>query len=151
MYATSDTACERARLLITTAWVGSLWTVGYLVAPTLFSTLSDTALAGTIAGRLFYVEACFSVVCALLLSAFSLYQYKRLSWLVLGMLFCTLTGYFALHPFMADLRAAGLTNPEIRWQFGMLHGISSGIYLMQSILGAMLVLGSSKKNSTFSI
>jgi len=28
----------------------------------------------------------------------------------------------------------------VKWQFGVLHGLSSGIYLMQSILGAMLVL-----------
>jgi len=140
-----NNACERAKLLITTAWVGSLWTIGYLVAPTLFVTLSDTAWAGTIAGRLFYVEACFSVVCALLLSAFSLYQYKRLPWLVLGMLFCTIIGYFVLHSFMVNLRAAGLTNPEVKWQFGLLHGISSGVYLMQSILGAMLVLANLNK------
>jgi hypothetical protein len=132
--------CVRARLFITTAWVGSLWTVGYLVAPTLFITLSDTALAGTIAGRLFYVEAWFSVICAVLLSACALYQYKRVSWLVLGMLLCTLVGYFALHPFMAELRAAGLTNPDVKWQFGMVHSISSGIYLMQSVLGAVLIL-----------
>ena len=30
-----------------TLWIGALWTVGYVVAPTLFSTLSDRALAGT--------------------------------------------------------------------------------------------------------
>lgn len=140
-----STACERARLLVTTAWVGSLWTVGYLVAPTLFATLSDTALAGTLAGRLFYVVACFSIGCALLLSAISLYQYKRLPRLVLGMLLCTLIGYFVLYPLMANLRAAGLTNPEIKWQFGLLHGISSGVYLMQSMLGAMLVLANLKE------
>ncbi|MGH8809748.1 MAG: DUF4149 domain-containing protein, partial [Noviherbaspirillum sp.] len=45
----------RARLLIATLWVGSLWAVGYLVAPTLFATLPDSVLAGTIAGRLFRV------------------------------------------------------------------------------------------------
>ncbi len=131
---------ERARLLLITAWVGSLWTVGYLVMPTLFVVIADSALAGTIAGKLFYVEACFSVGCALLLSGFSWFQYKRLSGLVLGILFCTLIGYFALHPFMANLRAAGLTNPDIKWQFEMLHAASSGLYLMQSVLGALLVL-----------
>jgi len=142
-----NSACERAKLIITTAWVGSLWTIGYLVAPMLFISLSDTALAGMLAGRLFYVEACFSVICAFLLSAFSLYQYKRLPRLVLGMLFCTLVGYFALHPLMANLRAAGLTNPAIKWQFGILHGISSGVYLIQSILGAMLVLVNTRLRS----
>jgi hypothetical protein len=110
------------------------------VAPTLFHALDDSALAGTIAGRLFYVEACFSIVCALLLTVISLFQHKRLSWLVLGMLACTIIGYFVLHPFMADLRAAGLADPDIKWKFGLLHGVSSGVYLMQSILGAMLVL-----------
>lgn len=138
-------AWERAQLLITTAWVGSLWTIGYLVAPTLFYVLHNTSVAGTIAGQLFYVEACFSVVCALLLSGISIHQHQRFPWLVLSMLFCTLTGYFALHPFMANLRALGLTNPDIKWQFGILHMMSSGIYLMQSGLGAMLVLAQLNK------
>ncbi|MCE2832533.1 MAG: DUF4149 domain-containing protein, partial [Oxalobacteraceae bacterium] len=45
------------RVLLVTFWVGSLWTVGYLAAPTLFATLPDRALAGSIAGSLFRVEA----------------------------------------------------------------------------------------------
>lgn len=135
-----NTVWNRARLIIATAWVGSLWTVGYLVAPTLFKTLTDQALAGTIAGQLFFVEACFSMVCGLYLLGFFYYQHKRLSRLIAGMLLCTLLGYFAVHPFMTDLRASGLINPDIRRQFGILHGIASGFYLMQSILGAMLIL-----------
>ena len=135
-----STAWTRAQLLLTTAWVGSLWTIGYLVAPTLFKTLADQALAGTIAGQLFFVEACFSVLSGLALSAISFHQHRKLPWKVVGMLLCTLLGYFALHPFMADLRAAGLSNPDVRWKFGALHGLSSGFYLMQSVLGAMLVL-----------
>lgn len=135
-----NTAWNRARLLITTAWVGSIWTIGYLVAPTLFKTLADSALAGTIAGQLFMVEAWFSVFCGVLLTGISVRQHRQLPRLVLGMLLCTMLGYFALHPYMTDLKALGLSNPDVKWQFGVLHGISSGIYLMQSILGAMLVL-----------
>jgi len=143
-----DTPWNRARLLITTAWVGSIWTIGYLVAPTLFKTLADTALAGTIAGQLFSVEAWFSVVCALMLIVISIYQRQHFPKLVLGMLVCTLIGFFALHPFMVNLRAAGLANPDVKWQFGILHGVSSGIYLMQSVLGAMLVLRGLEGRST---
>ena len=131
---------HRALVLLSTAWVGSLWTIGYLVAPTLFKTVPDSAMAGTIAGQLFHVEAWWSVVCAILLTGLHYYQFKNVPRLVLGMLFCTLIGYFALHPFMAELRASGLDNPDIRRQFGLLHGISSGIYLLQSVLGAMWVL-----------
>ena len=55
------------RVLLVTFWVGSLWTVGYLAAPTLFATLPDRALAGSIAGSLFRVQAWVSVGCGLLL------------------------------------------------------------------------------------
>ncbi len=136
-----DTALNRARLLLTTAWVGSGWTIGYLVAPTLFKTLPDSALAGTIAGHLFQVQAWFSVTCAVSLMGLLLVGRSRISRLIPGMLACTLLGYFALHPFMAHLRELGLNDSDVKWQFGVLHGISSGIYLLQSILGAMLVLG----------
>ena len=135
-----NTIWNRARLLIATAWVGSSWTVGYLVAPTLFKTLADSTLAGTIAGQMFAVQAWVSLVCALVLLAMARWQKQKLSWRIVTMLLCTLVGYFALHPFMAGLRSAGLANPEVKWQFGILHGLSSGIYLLQSILGAMLIL-----------
>jgi len=136
-----DTRLNRVRLLITTAWVGSLWTIGYLVAPTLFKTLSDASLAGTIAGSLFKVEAWLSIVCGLALIAIALVQRQKIPSMVLGMMLCAVLGYFVLHPYMASFRALGLTDPDAKWEFGVLHGISSGIYLMQSILGAMLILG----------
>lgn len=147
----------RARLLIATLWAGSLWTVGYLVAPTLFATLSDRALAGTIAGRLFRIEAWVSVACAVVLLALIRLLSKsqdgndnrraarQLSWLVIGMLACTLLGYFALQPFMASLReaaagAAGVMDSNAKAQFGMLHGVASTFYLIQSLLAVALVL-----------
>ena len=137
-----STPFNRARLLLTTAWVGSGWTVAYLVAPTLFKTLPDAALAGTIAGSLFQVQAWLSVSCALALMVMAHVERSRISRLIPGMLICTLLGYFALHPFMAHLRELGLNDPDVKWQFGVLHGLSSGIYLIQSLLGAMLVLAS---------
>ncbi|RJG05680.1 DUF4149 domain-containing protein [Noviherbaspirillum cavernae] len=144
----------RTRLLIVTLWVGSLWTVGYLVAPTLFSTLPDRVLAGSIAGSLFRIEAWLSVACTVILlisvrwggSNPNFTPTKPWIGLVLGMLACTLVGYFALQPFMAALREAagpgGVMSSDARMQFGILHGISSGIYLMQSLLGVALVLKS---------
>lgn len=142
----------RLRLLITTLWVGSLWTIGYLVAPTLFSTLQDRILAGTIAGKLFRIEAWLSVACGLALvfllryesDAQSAEKRKSVQWLILGMLVCTVIGYFGLQPFMAALResagSGGVMPVEAKAQFGILHGISSAFYLMQSLLGAALVL-----------
>lgn len=144
----------RARLLITTLWAGSLWTVGYLVAPTLFATLSDRVLAGTIAGSLFRIEAWLTVACATVLIVLiwmepkneSVAARRGLTGLVIGMLACTLLGYFGIQPFMSGLREAagggGVMDSESRAQFGILHGVSSAFYLVQSLLAIVLVLKS---------
>jgi hypothetical protein len=143
----------RIRLLTATLWAGSLWTIGYIAAPTLFATLSDRMLAGTIAGRLFRIEAWLSVACAVALllliraganSEVSTAR-RHLSWLIIGMLTCTLIGYFGLQPFMAELReaasgAGGVMDAESKARFGVLHGISSVFYLVQSLLAIALVL-----------
>jgi hypothetical protein len=145
---------SRARLLIATFWVGALWTVGFVVAPVLFSSLSDRALAGTIAGSLFHVVAWLSIFCAAALLAL-LWQAARsenprppkaLFYLTAGMVVCTLVGYFGLQPHMAELRivlhsvADNALLVDAKKQFGMLHGISTVIYIVQSVLGAALIL-----------
>ena len=138
------------RVLLVTFWVGSLWTVGYLAAPTLFATLPDRALAGSIAGSLFRVEAWVSVGCGLLLLLLFLADRdfaKRRDCVVLVvlMLVCLSVGYFGLQPFMAALREAAVANGGVmteaaRARFGVLHGVASVIYLLQSGLGVLLVL-----------
>ena len=138
-----------ARLLLATFWAGSLWTVGYVAAPTFFATLPDRVLAGMVAGNLFRVEAWVSLVCGLLLLALlgiaRDLQYRRtLLWLVAGMLACTLVGYFGIQPYMAALKAAagpdGVMEGANRARFGLLHGVASVVYLVQSLLAVGLVL-----------
>lgn len=140
------------RVLVATFWAGSLWTIGYVVAPALFSTLADKVLAGTIAGRLFQIEAWVSVACATVLIALIMFgktdghSIKRspLLFIVCAMCFCTLVGYFGLQPFMAALRDAagpgGVMNSDARMKFGILHAASAAFYLIQSLLGVALIL-----------
>lgn len=47
-----------------TLWVGGLWAIGYLVAPTIFSTLTDRQLAGALAGKLFALIGWIGLGCA---------------------------------------------------------------------------------------
>ncbi len=156
---------SRIRLLVATLWAGSLWTVGYLAAPTLFATLSDRVLAGTIAASLFNIEAWLSIACALAMlvliwlgngaaagggifasaAANSAAQARRMVVaIVVAMLGCTLIMHFGLQPVMASLRAAagpgGVMDAAAKNQFGVLHGIASGVYLVQSLLAAWLVV-----------
>jgi len=140
---------ERARLLIATFWVGSLWAIGYLAAPTLFATLYDRVLAGTVAGSLFRTEAWASVACAILLLGLQTWGKDKKAGrteirLVIAMLACTVIGYFCLQPFMAALREnagpGGVMASDAHTQFAVLHGASMVIYLAESLLGAALIL-----------
>ncbi|OGB23249.1 MAG: hypothetical protein A3I66_08830 [Burkholderiales bacterium RIFCSPLOWO2_02_FULL_57_36] len=142
----------RARILVATFWAGSLWTIGYVVAPVLFSTLPSKVLAGTIAGQLFRIEAWVSVVCSVLLIASLAFgsadersrPHKILFAIVCAMLVCTLIGYFGLQPMMALLREGagpeGVMDSDARMKFSILHGFSAAFYLIQSLLGIGLIL-----------
>lgn len=139
-----------ARTLLITLWAGSLWTVGYLAAPLLFATLPDRMLAGTIAGSLFRAEAWLSLACGIFLLAIfrsdtTLQSRAICIRIVIGMLVCVVVGYFGLQPFMAEIRAAaaqagGVMDDAMRMRFGVLHGVASVIYLLQSVAAIVLVL-----------
>lgn len=140
----------RLRVLLVTFWVGSMWTIGYVVAPLLFATLTDRAQAGTLAGLFFKAEAWISLICGASLLAIIWTQREHPTHilqikLVLAMMVCTVVGYFGLQPYMAELRAiaaqsGGIMDDAMRTRFGMLHGVASAIYLIQSVLAMALVL-----------
>jgi hypothetical protein len=137
--------------LLTVVWVGSLLTIGYAVAPVLFTSL-DRTTAGAVAAQLFRIEGVLGAVCGILLLGLANVlirrgggAYRRLRWLVAGMLVCVLVGYFALQPFMNAMRVAALEagtdvgHSAYAARFGMLHGVSSVFYLIESLLGIALV------------
>ena len=137
--------------LLTVVWVGSLLTIGYAVAPVLFTSL-DRSTAGAVAAQLFRIEGVLGAVCGILLLGLANVvirrggnAYRRLRWLVAGMLVFVLVGYFALQPFMNAMRVAALeagtdiAHSAYAARFGMLHGVSSVFYLIESLLGIVLV------------
>jgi MFS family permease len=140
----------RLRLLLVALWAGSLWTVGYLVAPTLFATLSDRVLAGTIAGSMFRHQAWLSLVCGLSVVVLAsrapdldARRRRTVRMLAFLMLACLLIGYFGLQPLMADIRQAtvdGVMTEANRNRFAILHGVSAMLYLFQSVLAIALVI-----------
>jgi len=141
---------HRVFRLLTVVWVGSLLTIGYAVAPVLFTSL-DRMAAGAVAAQLFRIEGVIGVVCGVLLLALCNVlvrrggdAYRHLRWLVAGMLVCVLVGYFALQPLMNALRIAAqdagtdVGHSVYASRFGMLHGVSSVFYLVESLLGIVL-------------
>ncbi len=136
-----------------TLWVGGLWSVGYLVAPILFSTLSsDRSLAGALAGKLFEAIGWLGLVCAAYLLLFLLVVYgtavlRRWSfWLVVLMGVLDAVGLFGVQPLLAQLKADALPREVmesvLRNRFATWHGVSSILYLVQSLLGLWLLMAS---------
>ncbi len=139
--------------LALTLWVGGLWIIGYLAVPTLFYSQPDRQLAGMLAGKMFETLGYVGILCgAYLLLHRSLVKAKPMSrdvsaWLIIVMLLITLVTQFYIQPLMADMKSQALPfdvmQSAFAGQFKMWHGISSVLYLIESLLGAWLVIRSS--------
>jgi drug/metabolite transporter (DMT)-like permease len=132
-----------------TLWVGGLFAIGYLAAPVLFHQLEDRALAGVLAGRMFSLIAYVGMACGGYLLLYRLFRYgagslkQAFFWLVLVMLLLTLGQRYGIQPIMEGLKAQALPQDVMhslfRDRFQTWHGISSAVYLVQSLLGLVLV------------
>jgi hypothetical protein len=137
---------SRARLLVASLWAGSLWTIGYVVAPTLFLGLHDNVQAGTIVGMLLRTEAWLAMACAAILywlvklADVEPARKRTLVLIISAMLGCALVIYLGLQPVMAQIREtagpAGLKGTN----FGLLHGVSQLFYLAESVLAGVLLV-----------
>jgi hypothetical protein len=137
-----------------TLWVGGLWTIGYIVAPTLFATLADRQLAAMLAGKLFILIGWIGLGCAAYLLIFMLLRIGRAAlkrwsfWLLLLMLGLTAASQFGIHPILAQLKADALPREVMesimRDRFVTWHGIASILYLVQSVLGLLVVIGAGR-------
>jgi len=133
-----------------TLWVGGMWAIGYLAAPVLFASLGDRQLAGMVAGKLFALIGWIGLASAAYLVVFLIVRRggqvfrSAVFWLVLLMALLVLASQFGIQPLMAQLKAAALPREVMesvmRDRFATWHGISSILYLLQSLLGLWLVI-----------
>lgn len=133
-----------------TLWVGGLWVIGFVVAPVLFATLPDRVQAGLLAGKFFSLIAWIGIACAVYLLVYRLARdgagalRQGLFWTVLLMLVLTLAGEFGVQPVLAALKVQALPKQVmesvLRDRFATWHGVASGLYVIQSVLGAALVI-----------
>jgi hypothetical protein len=137
-------------LLATTAWVGGLWAVGYLAVPILFHAQPDRQLAGMLAGQMFAALGYLGIACGIYLLGWRLAAAGRAAireavfLSAAAMLLIALLSQFGIQPLMAELKAQALplevSQSAYAGQFRMWHGVSSIGYLLQSLLGALLVI-----------
>ena len=140
---------SRFNLIIVTLWVGALWMTG-LSAYILFDTLRDKQLAGSLAGRLFTIVSYIGMASAIYLLIQRLIDdgtralKQSFFWAVLVMLLLVLAGHFGIQPILAQLKNAALPNDVMQSVFASRfrnwHGVASVAYLIECLLGFVLVL-----------
>ncbi len=135
---------HRLAALLAGVWAGVLACIGGLAAPAAFALLARPD-AGRFVGRLFEQEAYLSLALAVVLlivergrrtdqsgepgepGQSSLFSVNLM--LLLGTLFCTVAGHFAVLPMMDAARAG-----QGSLSFGALHGISAGFFVLKGLL-----------------
>ena len=135
---------RRLAACIAGLWAGAIFGIAAIGAPAGFASLLPEA-AGRVAGRMFMQEAYLSLAVAMVM----LLLMRRLARadaeagrgsvfstnivLVLGTLFCTMFGYFAIQPMMAAARAGqGVLS------FGALHAVSAAFFGLKGLLALAL-------------
>ena len=136
--------------VLLTLWVGSLWSIGYLAVPILFQAQPDKQLAGMLAGEMFRVQSLAGIVCGLYLlgrrglRAGKVAMRQPFFLTIALMLTLTLLITFGIQPLMAQLKAQALPlevmQSALANKFALWHGISSILYLLESLLGALAVV-----------
>ena len=140
-------------LVAVALWVGGLWATGYM-AKLSFDTLNNNALAGMLAGKFFSVIAYVGIACAIFLLLHRLASFgasalkQAFFWVTLVMLILTVGSHFGIQPILQSLKAQAMPKEVMesmfRSRFVAWHGISSVVYLIQSLLGLVLVLQQKK-------
>ncbi len=139
----------RINLIVVTLWVGALWMTG-LTAYVLFDTLQDKQLAGSLAGKLFTIVSYIGMTSAFYLLIQRLLNYgtgalkQSFFWAVFFMLLLILAGHFGIQPILTQLKidalANNITQTVFADRFKTWHGVASVAYLVQCLLGFVLVL-----------
>ncbi len=119
-------------------WAGVLLCVVAIAAPSAFATLAP-ADAGRFVGRVFAQEAYLSLGVAVVLLLVERQRSQAASGtgsvfsanilLLLGTLFCTVGGYFAVQPMMEAAQAG-----QGAVSFGALHAVSGGLFVLKGLL-----------------
>ncbi len=140
---------DKISLIIATFWVGALWTIGIAVCM-LFQMLPEGSLAERIAGVFFTYLAYFGFFSAFWLLLHSLIKYglsslkKSYFWSIFFMLALVFDSHFGIAPILAqfktDIFPVEMLQGIYASRLTAWHGIASIAYLLQCLLGIVVVL-----------
>ena len=130
----------RCAAVVAGLWAGVLLCIAAIAAPSAFATLAAPD-AGRFVSRVFMQEAYLSLGTAIVLFVIERQRardgaeagtgsvFSANLVILLGTLFCTVAGYFAVQPMMEAARAGTGTV-----SFGTLHAVSLGFFVLKGLL-----------------
>ena len=140
---------KKLTLVVITFWVGALWMTG-VSAYTIFHAIAEKQLAGNLAGKLFEIVSYIGMASAFYLLIQRLLEFgtgalkQSYFWAVFVMLLLVLAGHFGIQPILAQLKTDALPNDVMHSvfasRFSTWHGVASVAYLLECLLGFVLVL-----------
>lgn len=147
---------RKLTLIVVTFWVGGLWMTG-LSASILFGVIENRQLAGLAAGQLFKTISVIGLASGVYLLAQAFVEHKMVAfkqyftWVVLLILVLVLIGHFGIQPYLAQIKLdalpADVMQSDLASKFSFWHGVAGGIYLIECMLGLLLVLVHSPKSN----
>jgi uncharacterized protein DUF4149 len=139
--------------VVVTLWVGSLWMTGFS-ASILFDTIADRQLAGHVAGRLFTTVSYIGMASGLYLLTQYFFENKIAGlkssyfFVVFLMLLLVLIGHYGIQPLLAQMKVdalpADVMSSGYAGRFAAWHGVAGVIYLVECLLGVVLVLNNQR-------
>ena len=135
---------ERCAKIALMFWAIVTWATGYVFAPVMFAKF-DKIQAGLNTGELLHATYVLSLLCAVVLLMDVRVRFRQQLlhltdlWLILAALFIVIVQYVGISPKMTTLKQTMLNNPTDASAFMQWHGISQVLYLITSVLLAILL------------
>ena len=140
---------NKLSFVITSVWVGSLWSM-LMVTSVLFNKIPSTYIAGALASDMFKFINYFGLFASgiIIFAGFKSYglrvMKKAFLWITLFILLLVIISFFGIHPLLETLKVEALPREVMESVFAdrysSWHGIASAGYLLQCILGILLLI-----------
>jgi hypothetical protein len=140
---------EKLSVIITSLWVGGLWSM-LMVTTILFNKVPSSYIAGAIANDMFAFMNLFGMFSSGFLI---IYGFKKINllflksvvfWVLLLMLFLILISYFGINPIIDNFNDSSVSKEIMESVFAdrysTWHGVASAAFLFECVLGILLLL-----------
>ena len=140
---------NKLSFVITSIWVGSLWSM-LMVTSVLFNKIPSSYIAGALAADMFKFLNYFGLFASTIIIFVGFRSYgmgvikRAFFWITLLILALVMISFFGIHPLLETLKVEALPREVMESMFAdrysSWHGIASVAYLLQCVLGVLLLI-----------